>query len=717
MATKYCDHGAYGNAVVVGSTSGSSTTLTVASVTSGVLSIGSELTGAGITYGTYITALGTGLGGTGTYTISAAMTIAAGTTITAIHGQPLIIPFTWGVPQDGDGALLAASSASATTSLDMSGATAVAGNTFSVMGAVLTCVASGATTNQFNAGSGATLVTNIVAAINRTTNTNAVIAQGTNWKLNKLQDVVFARSNAVTTTLDIMTRCGSAAYNTLTALAWSGITGLTGTPTWSGGVSGCWGYLINRVVAMPSSIAQGSFGLFGGNVLAGSAIAGDVINVRANKLVLLNGVNSSTLTMGAFGGTATSPIDIIIDTGAIWTADGTSPTLEIRHTLTPSGSLTILGSIPNLNIRATKYNSSVRNLKIGTVGANNGNPGNITITQGISYFNVLFDYAQSVGLVLLLSTNGGYSSKVFNCLFKSSHSGAWINTNSFGTAIDFIGTEFDGTGMSSPCSGFFGVLNSGSGEVLLESCKFTNFTALSKLTAGAQTSNTALTLTMSNCDFGNVAYKGVWTYGAVKLYRNFRVISAFTQYANRDFFIDNPLGYVAWTSGLGFPTLNARLLDGSTPWSIRMIPSIVAGGVTPFYPLESPRVGKINSLGTSRLSINVELAIEASLAWTKNDVSLLVSYMDSSGIMVIDTINYLASALDTSTATWSSESGGQVAFYPGPILHNKKKISVVTDTAVMNNTEVGVFVRVSSPVSDTNKGLFFDPDITLAVYP
>ena len=67
-------------AVVTGSISG--TTLTVTAVTNGVLAAGSFISGTGVTAGTYITALGTGTGGAGTYTVSAAQTVSS-TTITS----------------------------------------------------------------------------------------------------------------------------------------------------------------------------------------------------------------------------------------------------------------------------------------------------------------------------------------------------------------------------------------------------------------------------------------------------------------------------------------------------------------------------------------------------------------------------------------------------------------------------------------------------------
>lgn len=67
-------------AVVTGSIA--TTVLTVTAVTSGALSVGQTISGSGVTAGTKITALGTGLGGTGTYTVDTSQT-ASSTTITA----------------------------------------------------------------------------------------------------------------------------------------------------------------------------------------------------------------------------------------------------------------------------------------------------------------------------------------------------------------------------------------------------------------------------------------------------------------------------------------------------------------------------------------------------------------------------------------------------------------------------------------------------------
>ena len=61
------------------------TTMTVSAVASGSIYLGQTIQGAGVTAGTVVTALGSGTGGTGTYTVSVASTVAVGVTMYAIN--------------------------------------------------------------------------------------------------------------------------------------------------------------------------------------------------------------------------------------------------------------------------------------------------------------------------------------------------------------------------------------------------------------------------------------------------------------------------------------------------------------------------------------------------------------------------------------------------------------------------------------------------------
>jgi hypothetical protein len=66
----------------------STTTLTVGGTVTGTFAVGQTIYGSGVTAGTYITALGTGTGGAGTYTISASQTVSS-TAINSSSGVTL----------------------------------------------------------------------------------------------------------------------------------------------------------------------------------------------------------------------------------------------------------------------------------------------------------------------------------------------------------------------------------------------------------------------------------------------------------------------------------------------------------------------------------------------------------------------------------------------------------------------------------------------------
>ena len=78
-----CTINSLGTNTAVVTASAATTTLTVTAVASGFLAVGQTLTGANIAAGTVITALGTGTGGAGTYTINVSQTAASAT----VNGQ------------------------------------------------------------------------------------------------------------------------------------------------------------------------------------------------------------------------------------------------------------------------------------------------------------------------------------------------------------------------------------------------------------------------------------------------------------------------------------------------------------------------------------------------------------------------------------------------------------------------------------------------------
>lgn len=717
MADRFVDHGAYGAAVVTGSIT--TTTLTVSARTSGQLGVGSEISGTGITAGTYITALGTGLGGTGTYTVSVSQTVAS-TTITAVYGQPLNVPFTWGVPQEGDGTASTAATASAIATIDMSGATAAATNTFSVMGATLTCVASGASTNQFNAGTGTTLIDNLVTAINRTTNTVTVAAQATGWATLKLQDTVYARRTG--NNLEIMTRAGSATYNGLTAVAWVGITGLTGPYTWSGGSGGCWGYLSNMAAAMwPSAIAALSYGFWAATLpIAGGVPAGARVAIRSGKTVTRNSGTGGTFGIaGCIAGTATNPIYVDIDDGTVWPADGSTPVLTIS----------LLGNYPNYNVQlssytvvaASKYAADQRGL-VFALGATScvaaftcNNPG---IVKNVD-FKRLSTASPSVAWSINPVAGGTVSIKApltfTGCRFFSD------GTNAFQVAsfssfylqyLKFLDCVFEvaNTSSAAPLIVYSGANTAYVQVISMEGCKFVGFITGSRLTAQAALLGVNQTLILKDCAMGNVNVLGpnflLTTTPATPGTRGLYITNSFGLH---EFVMDVPGSFYAeWVSGRGYPTCNARLPDGITPWSIYAVPTSVAS-ITSVGPVELPRISKLlpanGDLAEAIRTFKLNFLLESTLAWTRTDIAVAIRYLGTDNqIYYYD--SFQAGALSSSSATWSATSwNGQT--------WTAKEFSFTTPVAVKAGSEVAIYVRLHTTSANDTLGVIVDPEILI----
>ena len=718
MAERYCDHGLYGAAVVVGSTSGSSTTLTVASVTSGRLGLGAMITGDGITANTWISALGTGKGGAGTYTMSTARTIPAGTTITAIHGGPALEP-EWGVAQEGDGTAIGAATA-ATVDLNLSAATAAAGATISIMGATLTCVASGASTNQFNAGSGATLVSNLVTAINRTTNTSVVAAQATGWDTPKVQDAVFARIGSPTTTLQIMTRAGSATYNA-SQVTTSGFTGGTFGPyTFTGGAGGAWGYLFNeRTTIWPSAIAFLAYGAWGASQpIAGVQQSGDTTHIRAGNKTITAYASDNTLTIANISADANNPLTHLVDDGTVWPADGANPTLTIAEYSSNGVRNFNIQFNPAISFRLTgkAYSASNYNLKL------EAHTGRFVLQIGnnnvVENFSITTPGATSASTLRSGVSSAGYTAVFRNGYVEHNSNSAFVEPN-FVNASHNISLEnvtlSNGTSVIPNTAGVISVANGYPVDATVTGLKCVNFIVTSKLFKAGTVNSPRINFI--DCDYGNVSGLDNLTL-ASNVSGYITNISSFSSRDKRDFMIFNNAGVILWDSQGDFPALNATLLDGVTKWSWRLSTALAANSCTIGRALTTPRIVKINSLAAGARTFTVEFCITDALSWTKRDVSLKIVYEDVNGdLVILNTLDINAGALTTSSATWSNESGGKVTYSVGSVLyHNKFKLQISTPVGknLPEGAEVAAYFNVHNINTSYPQFLFVDPDVSIA---
>lgn len=722
MADKYLDHGAYSGASFTASISG--TTMTVTAVASGVICPGAMLAGTGVVANNYISALGTGTGGTGTYTLGATNTLASrGFTSTA--GNPAATP-QWGVAQEGDGQA-AAPGTSATVDIDLAGVTAAAGNTLSIMGALLTCVASGAGVNQFNAGSGATLVANLVTAINRTTNTSLVVAQAAGWTTPKVQDVVFARIGTPTTTLQLMTRAGSATYNA-SVVTHSGMTGAAGPWTFSGGVSGCWGYWQTpNAAVLASAIARGTYGIMATVMpIAGAPLAGDRVWVRRGRSVRY--ALAAVLQTPPAIGTANDPLVIQTDDeGVAWPGDPVDDAFEhYNHVAVFSAEMFTVGPLMRLiGKRRADGTFSLRFI----IAAFTTNSASFCIFPGGHVEGFLLQTTDAGASTLIhsrgSSTNGRRctaSKFKLQCSRITGYFLAGSGPSSSGPnhAIEFFDAEVSNLGATAVHPG---VVATFQGSVsACTGVRFTDFVVGSELMWPTFSATGPYMATFSGCQFGNVTKRGPYLPGQVAQSPRYDLsngyITTVNSDASREFGIDTYLGFAAWNANRGQPVRSAVLDDGTTGWSIMAVPANTPLFLAHNNPFWLPKIGKINSLATAARVFTLEFVAEASLTPTNYSVGMRIEYEDDTGARVfLDTFQSPNAVISVSTEAWSNEVGGFVTFQSnGTVNHNKWKLTMPSESGrpVKTGTEVSIWPCIRSAVPNSTTSYFFDPNVGIA---
>lgn len=297
----------------------SATTLTVTAVTFGALAVGDRIDGSTVINGTYIEALGTGTGGTGTYTVSRSQTLAA---------APLVAPIG---NVDGSGNYTAISGSGTATTVH----TAAAVVTGSISGTTLTVtgVTSGTLrANQTITGTGITAGTKITAlitsafvgSISGTTLTVSSVVAGT-LAVGQVLNAVGVTLNTRITAFG--TGTGGVGTYTVDISQTAGSTAMSGSP--SGGI-GTYTVDISQSAASTTITARATaptislnFGFRTVSTIATftGSISGTTLNVTAvasgrlavGQLVTGSGVTAGTRITGlgtGAGGTGTYTVGV-----------------------------------------------------------------------------------------------------------------------------------------------------------------------------------------------------------------------------------------------------------------------------------------------------------------------------------------------------------------------------------------------------------------------
>lgn len=623
---------------------------------------------------------------------------------------------TWGVPQDGDGLAKSASTASATASIVFSG---VPSGTISVCGVTLSPTW-GASADAAANG--------LATAINASTSS----ATTTGFRAGvQLRSAVYARgpaSGAPAGTCEIMTRHGSALFNGQVAIAHAltNVNAGASALNFSGGVSGCWGYIGNVLNMWPQSMTNCAYGIWCTNPpFAGALAAGDVVMVRSGKTVTYPGSSANIFTFPALG-SAQAYVTFVVDDGSVWAEDGPEPVLSLVMYGTSGGTRIGFDGLNTsyVRIKGKRYSGDVHSLRIANFG-----DGYTPIYD--LHSPVWHEGAEFIGKTAYIQ--GGTSSLQSSaaCRKFTACKLTWVTQNSAQRFIahsgggviraifdDFI---FDCGAATAPQ---VGILDMGAtaGQSVWEfnSPRFVNFVLGSSLVANASgtATSTPHLAQIRNADYGNVTVLGPSQLGVTLPMGSpkqcvMQGVYSTSQIAGQDFFLDTPGGYVAWNSSRSFPTLNARLIDGLTPWSVQMVPATNAANIGPSSPLESPRFAKRNTLSSAIRTLTVNFGVEQSLSLNKGELSFLFEYVDTSGkVVTFSTLSEAGDAFDVGSGSWTNAVGAQFTYSEnGTLYFDKKKIQVVTPTAVAEGGEIACTVRIHKAAATAVQMIFVCPEI------
>jgi hypothetical protein len=730
MANKYLDHYLYAiNSTFTGSVS--NYTLTVSAVTSGIIGVGSAVTGVGVPAGTFITSLGTGLGGAGTYNLNNSFTLSS-TTLTSTNGNPSIAMPAWGVAQDGDG-LATGKATPALASLTIN-AVAAAGNTITIAGVTLTAVSSGATSTQFNVGSDVNAqATNIATALNAAT---GAVGANVSATLTQLRNVIFASASG--SVVNIMTRQGSInanyANNSYMAISSSGWGTAPTVVQFAGGASGAWGWLFNTYVMWPSAIAVANYGLFGATQpFLGSVYPGDNVYVRSNKILYCYNSNYYLAPPTTFS-TAALPTNIIFDDGTnvpAWNADAPDPVFRVNWV--PDNSLA--HSLSLVSHKATRIIGKVNSTGLPNLQFHNTNSAitnnayfvwtfsNNCYAKGVGFYT---DYQSNTGIYaqLTVSTSADAGTGVmFDDIFMSfSNTSHYIYDLGIAYCSATIrNLVFDNSGATAPHTGLINCSNNTNNDLFINGIKAINCLVGSKSVispSGIGNGN----ILIINADLGNAfAFDPIASAYANSINNTlYRTVSIFSSAATRDFQINTLRGKSDWISGLGFPTLSATLLDGVTPWSIKFLSSTIPGQTSTGRPHSSPRISKINSLANGARTITLEYLLNDTLSGIDtSNLWMELNYTDTSGRAVYLTTRQIfpAAALTPSTNTgWSTWNGTKATFISGGTINFDRYKFVLSTPAghdMASGCEIIAQVHIGTSVANVQQVLFIDPDTSI----
>jgi hypothetical protein len=648
----------------------------------------------------------------------------------------------WGIPQDGDGLAKGASTASAVAQIKFSAVPGVSGGSITIFGATLASIATlGAAADADSAAEAlATAINASTVLVPVDVTPNIVATPATAYV--QLRSLVYARgpktagNPAPAGTCQIMTRVGSVnlnyTANVKNMIVTSAVTNISSTladQQFKGGLSGCYGYLFTVATMWPQSVGAYQYGLWANvNSMGFPVQPGDIVSVRSNKSIPANGPNTSTSApeLGAYNNLVT----YVYDDGTEWPEDGPEPVLRIAVTNLSSAAIWAWYSGAYVYHKGTRYSGGQRNVVFElTSGGDYASAMSVQMSAGsrIDCFDWYgLGYATPYLNVQAIGNQGAWhAADLYDCRFswpfsKTGNRFALINSNTV-HRVNFHGGVMEQRGAIQAQDAIFGMSTNNTARLVFTGTEFKGFATGSRLMATGATWAIG-THIFQNCKFADgINDPGPNWRSAINALVGFNnqfgqgnvIIS--NSGGKQETIVDSVQGLVGWWPSGGYPTLNARLRDG-TPYSYRIAPNVTATTSAPSYALETPRFATRTNASANTVTLN--LLMEKSMGWTTSEVAMTVLYEDADGAPHEET-NWAApgfgQALTPNAAAWTklasdpADSAIRVSYANDTIWLNRYEMKLKTRFPIRVGSDVIVSVRTMTPAARAEQQLFIDP--------
>lgn len=626
---------------------------------------------------------------------------------------------------DGDG-LAKGLATPAKVSIDLTAYTAAATNTFAVGGATLTCVASGATANQFNAGTGATLASNLASAINAATNVLAASSPAANWVAHQLRNVVYA--SAAGATLNIQTRAGSSVYNANSSFQCVSV-GFTGgsqfAAQFANGVSGAWGCFFSDYDAgtmWPQAITASSYGIIFNGVtttncapLAGPSAAishdADVVHIRCNDKTLYASADNAT-------GPGTVSVNrsafYLFDDGTEWPTgagylnfNGRRQSSTFWHVL-----VTALNSKCSFVNRGGDWLTGLRIQAVNAGRSGAGiQPGN---TASLLVENILFNDTQSTNIVNSTASSAS-DITIRGCKFVCTRNAFYQVINSFwsssypNSSVLIERCVFDFSSYSGADSYVIALVN-GISSNTLSNCVIRDCQLIAA-SAGHTAVNTYLASGVVVENFRGVNEATNLNVLGSNSALNHRPVPYVIQQgilSAEHFRHENPLYIVDWNPNAAYPTYNSLLPSGGA-WVVRLQWSNSAnveklGGIEFFK-----RSHFITQSGMQKVVL--EMLFDSALTPTNAHFGIFVTYTKNADSLIYTEATEESSLVRQTGATTLATSA---AAWTKPGAYSTwvaRKIELTLSGTIKQNTNIDVGVVFHKKSPSGVQSVFINPEV------